>query len=135
MSGYQNAPVTGGVGDATGNRSGIRVPQCSDCGRRFEPGTYWSGSNYCKASFLLRYIVANPGRSTWEISQAVGMAYGEVSRALLKAREYGALEWDAEAREGAEGFRFRYRVAPGWQQIIEDRLHCLSRREPAWTRS
>ena len=83
---------------------------CPTCGRRQEAGRI--------ASFLLPYITEHPGHSTWELAQATGMTYSDVSRALAKAREWKAVEWEEEARE-VGGVRYRYRVAADWQEITE----------------
>lgn len=93
----------------------MSTPRCPDCGRKFQGS--WPSANYCRASFLLPYIAENPGLSTWELAQQTGMAYADVSRALLKARDWNALEWDEESRENGDGVRYRYRVALGYEGI------------------
>lgn len=104
------------------------APCCPDCGRRFEPGIFWTQANYCRAAYLLPFIASHPGHSTWELAQATGMDYQDVSRALAKAREWRALEWDEEARGGADGVRYRYRVAADWQDIVNRGLKCPLKR-------
>ena len=111
-----------GAGAAFGG--GEMIPSCPDCGRIFQPGVSWPNANYCRAAYLLPQIERLPGLSTWELAQETGLDYADVSRALLKAREWGALLWDEEPREGGAGVRYRYRVAPDWRQVVERGLRC-----------
>ena len=89
---------------------------CPHCARQFSPGTHWPGANFCRALFLLPYIEEHPGLSAWELSQATGMMYGDVTGALQKARERGAVLYTEEGREQG-GVRFRYHVSPNWRPL------------------
>jgi predicted transcriptional regulator len=79
---------------------------CPTCGRVFKTDT--------TVSRLLECIADFPGLSGWELSQLTGLDYREASRGLRKARAWGAVEWEEEARESG-GVRFRYRVAADWE--------------------
>ena len=79
---------------------------CPTCGRVFKSDK--------TVSLLLAYVAENPGHSAWELSVATGIDYRDASRALRKARAWGAVEWDVEVRE-AGGTRYRYRVASDWK--------------------
>jgi transcription initiation factor IIE alpha subunit len=83
------------------------APTCPSCGRGFEPGAAWTGSNHCKALLLLRSIEDQPGLSRWELCQAGGLVYNDTPRALERLREHRVVTAEAEERE-ADGVRYRY---------------------------
>jgi hypothetical protein len=85
----------------------IASPVCPSCERTCEVGSSWKGANYCRAAVLLAYISQTPGLTTWELSQAAGMAYSDASKGLRKAREYDAMHFEPEEREQG-GHRYRY---------------------------
>jgi hypothetical protein len=95
----------------------VLPPRCSRCNKAFQLGATWHGANYCRAAFLLAVIAANPGLSTWELSQVSGIAYQDASRALLRAREAGAVDLTVEEREQG-GTRYRYVVSVEWEDVI-----------------
>ncbi|KKK66157.1 hypothetical protein LCGC14_2966910 [marine sediment metagenome] len=92
-------------------------PQCAYCKREFQPGTTWSGANYCRAAHLLAYLEEYPGSTTWEMAKATGMPYAAAQKAVLKARDWDLVAHVAEER-GAGGERFRYTVVEGYQAVI-----------------
>lgn len=94
-------------------------PKCSHCGREFAPGQTWHGSNFCRAAHLLPIIAANPGISTWELSQKAGMPYADTNRAVLKARDWNVLDFVAEERPQG-GQRYRYTAKDGWQAVVDE---------------
>lgn len=94
---------------------------CPDCGREFAPGATWPSANFCRAAFLLPIIAESPNLSAWELSQRTGMPYRATVKALEKAREWGALQWDSEPREDGDGVRYRYSVIPGQKARLQCR--------------
>ena len=90
---------------------------CEFCGREFTPGSYWHGANYCRAAYLAGVIREHPDMSTWELAQFTGMTYADSAKGLAKARDEGLVEYTAETRE-AGGTRYRYRLADGWEEVI-----------------
>ena len=93
------------------------MPSCAYCQREFRPGLSWGNVNFCRAGFLTDYIRDHPGKSGWEISKATGLLYSDVAKALTKAREWELVAWDVEERDSG-GQRFRYRLAPGANEVI-----------------
>lgn len=86
-------------------------PQCRHCGRAFGPGDAWMRANYCRAIYVAEELERQPGRTTWEISQATGMPYAAVSKGLIKAREWSLVTIvETEQRDGG-GVRYRYEVS------------------------
>lgn len=83
-------------------------PSCPSCGRTFRPGAAWNGANYCRGAYLLPLIRANPGKSAAELAELSGMSYRDVSRALVKVREFGIFRTEAEDRGEQGGIRYRY---------------------------
>jgi hypothetical protein len=87
-------------------------PACSICHRAFARGITWSGSNFCRALFLVDYIAdGNEGLSGWELSQGTGIEYQDTVRGMSKARAYRVIEARAEVKEGG-GARYRYWMLP-----------------------
>jgi DNA-binding transcriptional ArsR family regulator len=82
-------------------------PICPSCGRTFEAGAAWTGSNYCKALLLLRFIEDHPGLSRWELCQASGVPYDAIPPALERLREHRVVTTESEQRE-SDGVRYRY---------------------------
>lgn len=99
----------------------MEMPKCSYCGRSFGPGTQWSGSNYCRAAFLLPHVAENPGQTTWDYSQISGLPYAEAVKGLEKAREWQVVEYQAEEKQ-AGGIRYRYTVKPTYETTIQEWL-------------
>ena len=100
-----------------------KYPTCPHCGGSFRPGVHWLRSNYCKAAYLIRVLAANPGVSTWEISQLSGLAYSDAVKGMNKARALQVVV--AEPEERAQGgIRFRHYVLDNWEdvcnQLLED---------------
>jgi len=80
---------------------------CPSCGRGFQPGVSWQGSNWCKARYVVDWVKASPGSSGYELSKASGFPYADVVKALEKARLLNLMRTETETRE-AGGFRYRY---------------------------
>ena len=93
-------------------------PACPICGRVFETGVSWLGSNFCKAAFLLPVIAENPGITAWNLSELVGLPYESVSKALQKAREWELLTFTQEERDQG-GTRYHYTVTALWRDAVE----------------
>jgi hypothetical protein len=94
-------------------------PACPKCGRRFIPGEYWSGANYCRSRFLVELVRDNEGLSAWELSQiSGGMTYSDVSKGLQKSRDSKVVTTQAEDREQG-GVRYRYSVSPDAMDILD----------------
>ena len=96
-----------------------RVGACAYCGRVFGPGANWHGLNYCRAAYLLPIIAEHPGLSAWELATVSKMGYAEVTKGLVKARAWEVVTVEPEERD-AGGIRYRYEVASGWQETIEE---------------
>ena len=98
-------------------------PVCPQCGRAFEPGAAWHGSNFCKARFLIEYVRGFPGKTAWEISQDSGMLYDDVAKGLTKGRALGLFLTESEERRQG-GVRYRYWVGERSQEVIARWLPC-----------
>lgn len=85
-------------------------PFCPHCGREFAPGASWHGANFCKGLYLLPIIGSHPGASSWELSQVANIPYGDTQKGLLKLRDFQAVEYVAEEKDGG-GQRFRYHLS------------------------
>lgn len=98
-------------------------PRCRGCGREFAPGTFWASANNCRVAYLLPIIADRPGISAWELSQAAGMDFDAVTKAMTKARSRFAdvLEWQPEERANG-GVRYRFTVTAGWQEAVRNWL-------------
>lgn len=95
-------------------------PRCRGCGREFAPGAFWSAANSCRVAYLLPIIAEHPGISAWELSQAAGMDFATVSKAMTKARAVfaDAVQWEPEPRESGDGIRYRFTVTPAWPEAV-----------------
>ena len=85
-------------------------PTCPSCGRVFQSGATWQGSNFCRGLLLLAFIKDTPGLTAWELSQASGIPYEDTKKGLDKLRNYDVVTTEKEA---IEGDRFRYRYSTG----------------------
>jgi hypothetical protein len=94
-------------------RQAPSYPFCPSCGRLCAPAASWPGSIFCRGLILLDFVAKKPGQSAWELSQASGIAYSDVSRALLKLRHYNLVTFEAEERDQG---RQRYRYFPAADQ-------------------
>ncbi len=91
-------------------------PSCPHCGRLFEPGAIWTGANYCRGLYLYPIIGQNPNLTAWELSQIANLTYPDTTRGLQKLRNFGALDFVAEERDG-RGQRYRYTIKPNGEGL------------------
>ena len=94
-------------------------PKCNYCGNEFWAGGVWLKANYCRAAYLLPIIEQSPGLSSWELSKIANIPFTQVSSALVKARDWNLVTYEAEENEQG-GQRYRYKVSDGWEEVVKN---------------
>jgi hypothetical protein len=122
----------GSNGGCQVNQTDSTYPICPHCQREFVPGTYWQGSNVCKAGYLMTVAEAHPGLSAWELGEMAGLKYADASRAMLKARNLDLVDYTKEDRDRG-GVRYRFFAKAEWQERIQ-RWYAEVESLPAWGR-